>query len=582
MKMPLSGRASKRTVLLTLTVLCLVAASLVGCSSSGKPPAGSHNARKPVLRAADHFARANGGLGANWTAIKDKGMTISSGQALGSSGNSGDMWRANSFTSNQYSQVTLTSTQLAATQWIGPSVRTQNTGLDAYVAIYYWNNGNPEILLFLRNDGSWVQLGNPHSINPLAAGTVLGLTATGASLSVTVNGTRVISATDARLTGGAPGLMTNGPARAAAWAGGSGTPLASSGPNSEAYSVGGTVSGLSGTVVLQDNGEDSVTVRANGSFTFATRLTAKTPYAVAVGAHPAGQVCTVGNGTGTVGSADVINVSVTCAKVRPLATRYVSTAANGVATYDMTSSIISRGTTEPLRVLKPANPARSVAHNFLIAMPVEPGEGTTYGDVMSALTSLNAQNEYNLTIIEPSFAIDPWYGDSATDPGEQMEAFMTDQLVPWIRSNLATTGTEQVWLLSFSKSGVGAQDLILKHPDVFTLAASWDFPAAMQSYNEFASDPQASYGTNANYVANYELTQSFLDAHSAPFTTRKRIWVGGYHYFDWDVTQYASRLATAGIQYDAVKPVQMAHRWDSGWVPGALAALHQDSVKLRS
>ena len=36
------------------------------------------------------------------------------------------------------------------------------------------------------------------------------------------------------------------------------------------YSVGGTVSGLSGTVVLQDNGGDDLSVSANGPFTFAT------------------------------------------------------------------------------------------------------------------------------------------------------------------------------------------------------------------------------------------------------------------------------------------------------------------------
>ena len=38
------------------------------------------------------------------------------------------------------------------------------------------------------------------------------------------------------------------------------------------YTVGGTVSGLSGTVVLQDNGGDNLSVSANGSFTFATAL----------------------------------------------------------------------------------------------------------------------------------------------------------------------------------------------------------------------------------------------------------------------------------------------------------------------
>ena len=32
------------------------------------------------------------------------------------------------------------------------------------------------------------------------------------------------------------------------------------------------------------------------------------------------------------------------------------------------------------------------------------------------------------------------------------------------------------WLIGFSKSGYGAQDLILKHPDLFALAATLGLP----------------------------------------------------------------------------------------------------------
>ena len=78
------------------------------------------------------------------------------------------------------------------------------------------------------------------------------------------------------------------------------------------YSVGGTVSGLSGSVVLQDNGGDNLTVSANGSFTFATKLASGAAYAVTVQTHPAGQTCTVASGSGTIASANVTNVAVTC------------------------------------------------------------------------------------------------------------------------------------------------------------------------------------------------------------------------------------------------------------------------------
>src|SRR6266446_1162300 len=79
------------------------------------------------------------------------------------------------------------------------------------------------------------------------------------------------------------------------------------------FSVGGTVSGLSGTVALQNNGGDKLTISVNGGFTFAAALTNSSPYAVAVLAQPAGQTCTVANGAGTVAGANITNVTVTCA-----------------------------------------------------------------------------------------------------------------------------------------------------------------------------------------------------------------------------------------------------------------------------
>ena len=582
MKMTYSANVKRATLFPVLTSLLVLVALLL--TFSQKAQAASSEV--------DNFARANGALGSNWTATADGGLTISSDQAVGAaSGNSGDMWSADTFTSDQYSEVQLTSTQLTGTQWIGPSVRAQGTGLNAYVAIYFWNNGSPEVMLFLRNNGGWAQLGSSYSVSPLSAGAVLGLAAAGSSLQVMVNGTVVISATSATFTGGAPGLMTNGAGHAAGWAGGSGaapsqSPFGSgsgSGSGSPTYTIGGTVSGLSGTVVLQDNGGDNLSVSANGSFTFATALAAGAPYSVTVASSPAGQACTAGNASGSVGSANVTSIIVSCQNIGPLAVSYVSTDANGVATYNMTSGIVSGGATEPLRVLNPTNPAPGVVHNFLIALPVEPGEGTTYGDAMSTLESLNAQNQYNLTVIEPSFAIDPWYADSATDPTEQMETFMTDQLVPWVKAHLATTGTEQVWLIGFSKSGIGAQDLMLKHPSVYTLAASWDFPAYEASYNALGASQATGYGTNANYLANYQLSQSFVNTYAAPFTAHKRIWIGGYYYFDYEVySDYVPELTSAGVKFDAETPTQMTHAWGSGWVPGALAALYQDSLKLSS
>ena len=78
------------------------------------------------------------------------------------------------------------------------------------------------------------------------------------------------------------------------------------------YTAGGTVSGLAGTVALQNNGSDSLVIAANGTFTFAAPVAQGGTYSVTVQTQPAAQTCTVANGAGTMGGANVTNIAVTC------------------------------------------------------------------------------------------------------------------------------------------------------------------------------------------------------------------------------------------------------------------------------
>ena len=83
-----------------------------------------------------------------------------------------------------------------------------------------------------------------------------------------------------------------------------------------AYSVGGTIYGLSGTgLYLQACGWClSQPINGNGSFTFWDYFTTGDTYNVTVLSSPThpSQVCTVNNGTGRVSSANITNVRVTC------------------------------------------------------------------------------------------------------------------------------------------------------------------------------------------------------------------------------------------------------------------------------
>ena len=79
------------------------------------------------------------------------------------------------------------------------------------------------------------------------------------------------------------------------------------------YTIGGTISDLTGTVILQNNAGDNLSCSATGSFTFATALHSSDAYAVTVLTQPTGQTCAVSSGSGTVASVNITNVSVSCA-----------------------------------------------------------------------------------------------------------------------------------------------------------------------------------------------------------------------------------------------------------------------------
>lgn len=77
------------------------------------------------------------------------------------------------------------------------------------------------------------------------------------------------------------------------------------------YTIGGKVTGLTGTLVLQNNAGDNLSLSANGAFTFATALTSSSNYNVSVLTQPNAQTCTVKKSRGSV-SAAVTTIAVNC------------------------------------------------------------------------------------------------------------------------------------------------------------------------------------------------------------------------------------------------------------------------------
>ena len=85
-----------------------------------------------------------------------------------------------------------------------------------------------------------------------------------------------------------------------------------------AYEVGGTITGLMGNGLVLQNGTEEVRPSNSGAFSFGNSSLSGTPYAVTVRTQPTSptQVCTVSMGSGTVGGEDVRSIAVTCVTTR--------------------------------------------------------------------------------------------------------------------------------------------------------------------------------------------------------------------------------------------------------------------------
>src|SRR5450830_630163 len=119
--------------------------------------------------------------------------------------------------------------------------------------------------------------------------------------------------------------------------------LTACGGTTRYISIGGTVTGLTGTgltgsVVLQDNGVNNLTVPVNGAFTIATDVASfENGYNVTVLTQPAGQTCSVTGGSGTT-TTNVTSVAVKCKKAAPRYAYVVNEGSNDISQYTIASN----------------------------------------------------------------------------------------------------------------------------------------------------------------------------------------------------------------------------------------------------
>ncbi len=253
--------------------------------------------------------------------------------------------------------------------------------------------------------------------------------------------------------------------------------------------------------------------------------------------------------------------------------------AKGVWRYSIISPFL-RGA-NALEVLLPDGYDTQHEYRVLYVPPVETGFGDRYGDGLQAVRRTDAHNRYDLICVQMAFDTPPWYADHASDPAIRHESYLRRVVVPFVEVYYATSGTrEGRLLLGFSKSGWGAFALILRAPDFYGYAASWDAPLMLDEWvPRWGMD--AHFGTRENFE-QYRPARLFT-LQAQHFRSRQRLVLLGEQAFgDAPNGQFKPKGHTVraheemerlGIQHYYDDSLRCEHHWDGGWVPSAIEAL---------
>jgi hypothetical protein len=241
---------------------------------------------------------------------------------------------------------------------------------------------------------------------------------------------------------------------------------------------------------------------------------------------------------------------------------------NGVETYVVTSDYQQKPV--KLYVLLPDKLDRSKKYRVLYVLPA----WNPSPEGVQEAKKLDLHNKHDLICVGPDFSSMPWFVDHPEKKDIRFDSYLPDVVVPFIDKTYTTIAKPEGRLLvGFSKSGLGAVSLLLRHPGVFGRAGAWDAPLIMDNRPEF-------YGPKEYYLANYYLP-TLLKKEAETFKNGPtRIAVTGYNIpsFRKGNEDFRELLRKHGIPHYFENSVQRDHNWRSGWLAPLVEVLVADDM----
>jgi pimeloyl-ACP methyl ester carboxylesterase len=229
-----------------------------------------------------------------------------------------------------------------------------------------------------------------------------------------------------------------------------------------------------------------------------------------------------------------------------------------------------------VRVLEPDNLAALENPRVVYLLPSTPELSHRSGDGLDQVLQHDLHNQHGLVFVAPTYSDWPWMTDLPDQPMFQQLMFFLEEVVPFIDDQYPSLPR---LMIGYSKGGSAALQILLRYPEKFAAAAAFDSPVMKTQPDQWE---MPYFWPNPEHFEDFSIPH-LLRTRGAELGDNPRIALHGYGNFgrdapDWShdhLSEAHELLDELGIAHVYDNAKRRAHRWDSGWLPEAIASLVQ-------
>jgi pimeloyl-ACP methyl ester carboxylesterase len=227
-----------------------------------------------------------------------------------------------------------------------------------------------------------------------------------------------------------------------------------------------------------------------------------------------------------------------------------------------------------IRILEPDRRTATQNPRVLYLLPAGPELSHRSGDGLDQVLANDLHNKYGLIAVAPTYSDWPWMTDLPDRPMFQQILYFLEDVVGFV--DRLYPGSDRL-LLGYSKGGSAALQLLLRYPDLFRAAAAFDSPIMKEQPDQWE---MPYFWPNPEHFRDFAIPH-LLRTRGAELGPSPRIGLFGYGNFGKDAPEWTSDHLSAGhelmqqlgVPHIYENDTHFEHRWDSGWLPKAVAAL---------